>query len=66
MGNFCVFLFFYFLSGFDSRYFDQSSPPTDVTCVDLDTNMITQAVEKNEKPVTWRALPKVRKNGDNL
>ena len=45
--------------GFDSRYFDQSSPPSDVTCVDLDTNMITQAVDKNEKPVTWKVLPKV-------
>ncbi|XP_066928785.1 C-myc promoter-binding protein-like [Clytia hemisphaerica] len=47
-----------FICGFDSRYFDQSSPPSDVTCVDLDTNMITQAVEKNEKPVTWKVLPK--------
>lgn len=28
--------------GIDSRYFDQQSPPEDVTCVDLDTNMVTQ------------------------
>lgn len=33
-----------FFAGVDSRYFDQSSPPSDVTCVDLDTNMITQYV----------------------
>ena len=30
--------------GIDSRYFDQQSPPEDVTCVDLDTNMVTQYV----------------------
>ena len=35
-------LFTLFMIGIDSRYFDRSSPPTDVTCVDLDTNMITQ------------------------
>ena len=28
--------------GIDSRFFDRGSPPEDVTCVDLDTNMITQ------------------------
>ena len=30
--------------GIDSRFFDRGSPPEDVTCVDLDTNMITQLV----------------------
>ena len=29
------------LVGIDSRYFGQYDPPDDVTCVDLDTNMIS-------------------------
>ena len=29
------------LLGIDSRYFGQYDPPDDVTCVDLDTNMIS-------------------------
>ena len=28
-------------TGIDSRYFDRYDPPGDVTCVDLDTNMIS-------------------------
>lgn len=27
--------------GIDSRYFDQYDPPDDVTCIDLDTNMVS-------------------------
>lgn len=53
-----LFAPFPFIYGFDSRYFDQGSPPTDVACVDLDTNMITQACDKNEKIITWENLPK--------
>ena len=32
------------LVGIDSRYFGQYDPPDDVTCVDLDTNMISLLV----------------------
>lgn len=54
-----LFAPFPFIYGIDSRYFDQSSPPKDVTCVDLDTNMITQAVDpKESKSATWKSLPK--------
>lgn len=30
-----------FLIGVDSRFFDLYEPPSDVTCIDLDTNTIT-------------------------
>ncbi len=33
-----------FIVGVDSRYFDLFEPPTDISCVDLDTNTITQWV----------------------
>lgn len=31
-----------FIVGVDSRYFDLYDPPSDVSCVDLDTNTISQ------------------------
>lgn len=31
-----------FIVGIDSRYFDLYDPPPDVSCVDLDTNTISQ------------------------
>jgi hypothetical protein len=34
-----------FLVGVDSRFFDLYEPPSDVTCIDLDTNTITVYVE---------------------
>uniref|UniRef100_A0A673WHR4 DENN domain containing 4A n=1 Tax=Salmo trutta TaxID=8032 RepID=A0A673WHR4_SALTR len=40
-----------FIVGVDSRYFDLYDPPLDVSCVDLDTNTISQAL-------TWKILPK--------
>ncbi|XP_038076059.1 C-myc promoter-binding protein-like [Patiria miniata] len=42
--------------GVDSRYFDMYEPPTDATCLDIDTNSILQSEER--KPVTWKILPK--------
>lgn len=33
-----------FIVGMDSRYFDLYIPPSDITCVDLDTNTISQYV----------------------
>uniref|UniRef100_A0A8C2CXV6 DENN/MADD domain containing 4A n=1 Tax=Cyprinus carpio TaxID=7962 RepID=A0A8C2CXV6_CYPCA len=39
-----------FIVGVDSRYFDLYEPPTDISCVDLDTNTITQSL-------TWKILP---------
>lgn len=30
-----------FIFGIDSRYFDMFDPPSDVICVDLDTNSIS-------------------------
>jgi len=45
-----------FVVGIDSRYFDQYDPPDDVTCVDLDTNMISLANEL--KGTSWKSLPK--------
>uniref|UniRef100_A0A672P742 C-myc promoter-binding protein-like n=1 Tax=Sinocyclocheilus grahami TaxID=75366 RepID=A0A672P742_SINGR len=40
-----------FIVGVDSRYFDLYEPPTDISCVDLDTNTITQSL-------TWKILPR--------
>uniref|UniRef100_A0A8C3A8P1 DENN domain containing 4B n=1 Tax=Cyclopterus lumpus TaxID=8103 RepID=A0A8C3A8P1_CYCLU len=51
-----------FIVGVHSSYFDLYDPPTDVVCVDLDTNTIFQSDEK--KPLSWRSLP--RKHGKTL
>uniref|UniRef100_A0A6Q2XG48 DENN/MADD domain containing 4B n=1 Tax=Esox lucius TaxID=8010 RepID=A0A6Q2XG48_ESOLU len=51
-----------FIVGVHSSYFDLYDPPTDVVCVDLDTNTIFQAEDK--KPLSWRSLP--RKHGKVL
>nr|XP_040021189.1 DENN domain-containing protein 4B-like isoform X1 [Gasterosteus aculeatus aculeatus]XP_040021190.1 DENN domain-containing protein 4B-like isoform X1 [Gasterosteus aculeatus aculeatus] len=51
-----------FIVGVHSSYFDLYDPPTDVVCVDLDTNTIFQSDDK--KPLSWRLLP--RKHGKSL
>uniref|UniRef100_A0A4W6DD38 DENN domain containing 4B n=1 Tax=Lates calcarifer TaxID=8187 RepID=A0A4W6DD38_LATCA len=51
-----------FIVGVHSSYFDLYDPPTDVVCVDLDTNTIFQSEDK--KPLSWRSLP--RKHGKTL
>lgn len=33
-----------FLIGVDSRFFDLYDPPADVSCIDLDTNIITVSI----------------------
>ncbi|XP_078386279.1 C-myc promoter-binding protein isoform X1 [Cetorhinus maximus] len=45
-----------FIVGVDSRYFDLYDPPSDVSCVDLDTNTISQTDDR--KTLTWKTLPK--------
>lgn len=45
-----------FIVGIDSRYFDLYDPPPDVSCVDLDTNTISQTGDR--KNVAWKILPK--------
>lgn len=45
-----------FIVGVDSRYFDLYVPPADISCVDLDTNTISQKDDK--KAVTWKLLPR--------
>ncbi|XP_040927132.1 C-myc promoter-binding protein isoform X2 [Betta splendens] len=45
-----------FIVGVDSRYFDLYVPPADISCVDLDTNAISQKDEK--KALTWKILPR--------
>ncbi|XP_065590152.1 C-myc promoter-binding protein isoform X3 [Cyrtonyx montezumae] len=45
-----------FIVGIDSRYFDLYDPPPDVSCVDLDTNTISQTGDK--KALAWKILPK--------
>uniref|UniRef100_A0A3Q3JCF6 UDENN domain-containing protein n=1 Tax=Monopterus albus TaxID=43700 RepID=A0A3Q3JCF6_MONAL len=45
-----------FIVGVDSRYFDLYVPPADISCVDLDTNTISQKDEK--KALTWKILPR--------
>uniref|UniRef100_UPI00398EF6E5 C-myc promoter-binding protein isoform X5 n=1 Tax=Pristiophorus japonicus TaxID=55135 RepID=UPI00398EF6E5 len=45
-----------FIVGVDSRYFDLYDPPSDVSCVDLDTNTISQTEDR--KSLTWKVLPK--------
>uniref|UniRef100_A0A673LN14 DENN domain-containing protein 4B-like n=1 Tax=Sinocyclocheilus rhinocerous TaxID=307959 RepID=A0A673LN14_9TELE len=51
-----------FIVGVHSSYFELYDPPTDVVCVDLDTNTIFQSEDK--KPLSWRSLP--RKHGKIL
>ncbi|XP_034444461.1 C-myc promoter-binding protein isoform X1 [Hippoglossus hippoglossus] len=45
-----------FIVGLDSRYFDLYVPPADISCVDLDTNTISQKEDK--KALTWKILPR--------
>ncbi|KAM5170273.1 C-myc promoter-binding protein isoform 2-T2 [Mantella aurantiaca] len=45
-----------FIVGIDSRYFDLYEPPPDVSCVDLDTNTISQSDCKRN--ISWKILPK--------
>ncbi|XP_019482954.1 PREDICTED: DENN domain-containing protein 4B isoform X3 [Hipposideros armiger] len=45
-----------FIVGIHSSYFDLHDPPTDVICVDLDTNTLFQTEEK--KPLSPRNLPR--------
>ncbi|XP_041853597.1 C-myc promoter-binding protein isoform X2 [Melanotaenia boesemani] len=45
-----------FIVGLDSRYFDLYVPPADISCVDLDTNIISQKEDK--KALTWKILPR--------
>ncbi|XP_061451053.1 C-myc promoter-binding protein isoform X2 [Rhineura floridana] len=45
-----------FIVGVDSRYFDLYDPPPDVSCVDLDTNTISQPGDKRN--IAWKILPK--------
>uniref|UniRef100_A0A672J686 DENN/MADD domain containing 4A n=1 Tax=Salarias fasciatus TaxID=181472 RepID=A0A672J686_SALFA len=45
-----------FIVGVDSRYFDLYVPPADISCVDLDTNTISQKDDK--KALTWKLLPR--------
>ncbi|XP_061138501.1 C-myc promoter-binding protein isoform X1 [Syngnathus typhle] len=44
-----------FIVGVDSRYFDLYVPPADISCVDLDTNTVSQKEDK--KALTWKMLP---------
>uniref|UniRef100_A0A182IYU6 UDENN domain-containing protein n=1 Tax=Anopheles atroparvus TaxID=41427 RepID=A0A182IYU6_ANOAO len=45
-----------YLIGVDSRFFDLYEPPSDVTCVDLDTNNISLC--DSQKHLTTKLLPK--------
>ncbi|GLV31716.1 Calmodulin-binding protein related to a Rab3 GDP/GTP exchange protein [Carabus blaptoides fortunei] len=45
-----------FLIGVDSRFFDLYDPPTDVSCIDLDTNFITLC--EAQKHLNIKLLPK--------
>ncbi|CAH1134526.1 unnamed protein product [Ceutorhynchus assimilis] len=46
-----------FLIGVDSRFFDLYDPPPDVSCIDLDTNIITVA-EIQRQNLSTKLLPK--------
>ncbi|KAF5299327.1 hypothetical protein FQA39_LY02500 [Lamprigera yunnana] len=46
-----------FLIGVDSRFFDLYDPPSDVSCVDLDTNIIT-VCEAQRQLLNIKLLPK--------
>uniref|UniRef100_A0A8C5E4B6 DENN/MADD domain containing 4B n=1 Tax=Gouania willdenowi TaxID=441366 RepID=A0A8C5E4B6_GOUWI len=43
-----------FIVGVHSSYFDLHDPPTDVVCVDLDINTVSD----DKKPLSWRSLPR--------
>ncbi|XP_060525748.1 DENN domain-containing protein Crag isoform X2 [Cylas formicarius] len=45
-----------FLIGVDSRFFDLYDPPPDVSCIDLDTNIIT--VADTQRHLNTKILPK--------
>lgn len=45
-----------FLIGVDSRYFDLYDPPSDVSCIDLDTNVVTLC--ETQKHLNIKLLPK--------
>ncbi|XP_030380692.1 DENN domain-containing protein Crag isoform X2 [Scaptodrosophila lebanonensis] len=45
-----------YLIGVDSRFFDLYDPPTDVTCIDLDTNTISLC--ESQRHLTPKLLPK--------
>ncbi|CAH1795855.1 unnamed protein product [Owenia fusiformis] len=45
-----------FIVGVDSRYFDLYDPPPDVTCIDLDTQTISQPEER--KSINYKMLPR--------
>lgn len=45
-----------FLIGVDSRYFDLYDPPSDVSCIDLDTNFVTLC--ETQKHLSYKLLPK--------
>ncbi|XP_023300743.2 DENN domain-containing protein Crag isoform X2 [Lucilia cuprina] len=45
-----------YLIGVDSRFFDLYEPPTDVTCIDLDTNTISLC--ESQKHLLVKLLPK--------
>ncbi|GFO50358.1 C-myc promoter-binding protein [Plakobranchus ocellatus] len=45
-----------FIVGVDSRYFDLYDPPSDVICVDLDTNRIY--LPEDKKSMNYKLLPK--------
>uniref|UniRef100_A0A6P4EWU8 DENN domain-containing protein 4C isoform X2 n=1 Tax=Drosophila rhopaloa TaxID=1041015 RepID=A0A6P4EWU8_DRORH len=45
-----------YLIGVDSRFFDLYEPPTDVTCIDLDTNNISLC--ESQRHLTPKLLPK--------
>uniref|UniRef100_A0A336K1N9 CSON010684 protein n=1 Tax=Culicoides sonorensis TaxID=179676 RepID=A0A336K1N9_CULSO len=45
-----------YLIGVDSRFFDLYEPPSDVSCVDLDTNCIS--ICESQKHLTTKLLPK--------
>ncbi|XP_026331019.1 DENN domain-containing protein Crag-like [Hyposmocoma kahamanoa] len=45
-----------YLIGVDSRFFDLYEPPPDVTCVDLDTNVVT--ICESQQHISIKLLPK--------
>ncbi|XP_033107544.1 DENN domain-containing protein 4B-like isoform X2 [Anneissia japonica] len=45
-----------FIVGVDSRYFDSYEAPSDVTCIDIDTNSLLQCDDR--KGQNWKILPK--------
>lgn len=45
-----------FLIGVDSRYFDLYDPPSDVSCIDLDTNFVTLC--ESQRHLNIKLLPK--------